>query len=932
MLAFLIVGLPSGADALVDDFEDDFWLPFTHFHLGDRALARYDAGLPRSGTRSYHVGISGWTVRDFGSAYGYALFATKGSAISEMRLSLLYASLSDTSASPWDSYAAGVSLDLLDSAYRSLGTFRYITAYRASQNAGRCAPTTADWVLGRGVALGVWDDLGRNPSADFPAAPWLSAEFVKVSIGFLCAAGLTGASYSLYFDDFAMNTAAGDADEDGIDDFEEETRLYAIALEESDVPISVPRDGDATVEIDGPRLSGTVSAGLVALDLGALSPQDLSVRLEVANAAEPSSYLLWDPGFHARTLAILSPVQFQSVRGTVDVTGSVEAGQPGSFAQLFVGGQWSATDLRYEDNTFRIAWPTDSWAEGPHRLTVKVTDGPSSSAPGPLSGEVSVLVDRTPPDLLVSAPTDGATVNGLVVVKPQAFDANGIAVLELWIDGVRADLREEEYTTFVYDTLDLPNGPHTFEVRVRDRAGNDARRSLAVYVDNGASVPPGPCLPACNLTSGTSLGDLPPALLSFQDRESLLLSGDRLRASEALRLPWRPGVAFTSTGLSVVLDLLRDPGMPEVSGMVASGLQPSSLSQIGAWRIVVNSHGPGSSGVIRGASVLLALRTLPGAADTDADGVSDGAERAMGKTLPVVADLDDDGLSDGRELGPQTVFFRIDDWSGWRDLRTDPADPDGDRDGLSDWAELVPADGGLPSDPTVADTDGDGLPDGEERKTYASDPTLSDTDGDSLSDGFEVAYHEMALSVNGTSELRSVVTSPISVDSDLDDLRDEAEWNGATLSGFPTDPSDPDTDDDGLSDGDELAGRNRRPTNPLATDSDGDGLSDGVDLSPAESYTLPWKTEYEPGLIRFTQRYHALGVRGTYAGIYTYDIADGSCVFLSEHTNEATRSSDETPSNVMSVINAMFSSAGENNLTASQATYVGLESTGLSEF
>lgn len=304
----------------------------------------------------------------------------------------------------------------------------------------------------------------------------------------------------------------------------------------------------------------------------------------------------------------------------------------------------------------------------------------------------------------------------------------------------------------------------------------------------------------------------------------------------------------------------------------------------------------------------------------------------MGRTLPVVADLDDDGLSDGRELGPQAVFFRIDGWSGWRDLRTDPADPDGDRDDLSDGEELLPADGTSPSDPTVADTDGDGLLDGSERKTYASDPTLSDTDGDSLPDGFEVAAHEMPLSVNGASELRSVVTSPISVDSDLDGLQDEAEWDGAASTGFPTDPSDPDTDDDGLPDGDEIAGRNRRPTNPLVADSDGDGLSDGVDLSPAESWVLPWKTEYEPGLIRFTQRYSALGVHGTFAGIYTYNIADDSCVFLSEHTGDATRSSDETPSNVLSVINTMFSAAGENNLTASQATYVGLASTGLSEF
>ncbi|MFA5897430.1 MAG: hypothetical protein WC985_11115, partial [Thermoplasmata archaeon] len=382
----------------------------------------------------------------------------------------------------------------------------------------------------------------------------------------------------------------------------------------------------------------------------------------------------------------------------------------------------------------------------------------------------------------------------------------------------------------------------------------------------------------------------------------------------------------------MVLDLLRETSVPEVSGIVTPGLRASDLVRVSAWKLVVDSYGPSSAGTLSRASVLLASRTLPGAADTDGDGVSDGAERVIGRTIPVVADLDDDGLPDGRELAPQTVFFRIDRWSGWREIRTDPADPNGDRDGLADGEELFPADGLAPSDPTVADTDADGLLDGIERNMYGSDPTLSDTDGDTLSDGYEVVAHELHLSVDGITEARSVVTSPTLADSDMDGLRDDEEWNGAALVGFPTDPSDSDTDHDGLSDGDEIAGRNRRPTNPLSSDTDGDGLSDGVDLSPAEYWALPWKTDYEPGLIRFTQRYNALGVHGAFAGIYTYDIADGSCVFLSDHTSDATRSSKESPSDVTSMINTMFSDAGEHNLTASRATYVGLESWGLAEF
>ncbi|MFQ6116426.1 MAG: thrombospondin type 3 repeat-containing protein, partial [bacterium] len=43
------------------------------------------------------------------------------------------------------------------------------------------------------------------------------------------------------------------------------------------------------------------------------------------------------------------------------------------------------------------------------------------------------------------------------------------------------------------------------------------------------------------------------------------------------------------------------------------------------------------------------------------------------------------------------------------------------------------------TNPTVVDTDGDGLGDGEEVLTYKTDPLVADTDGDTYSDGAEVA-------------------------------------------------------------------------------------------------------------------------------------------------------------------------------------------------
>ncbi len=86
--------------------------------------------------------------------------------------------------------------------------------------------------------------------------------------------------------------------------------------------------------------------------------------------------------------------------------------------------------------------------------------------------------------------------------------------------------------------------------------------------------------------------------------------------------------------------------------------------------------------------------------------------------------------------------------------------------------------------PLLADTDADGLLDGEEVNTFGSDPLLADTDGDGLFDGDEVNVHG---------------TDPTLSDTDGDGLDD-----GEELNTFGTDPTNADWDGGGRSDGDEI--------------------------------------------------------------------------------------------------------------------------------
>ena len=110
------------------------------------------------------------------------------------------------------------------------------------------------------------------------------------------------------------------------------------------------------------------------------------------------------------------------------------------------------------------------------------------------------------------------------------------------------------------------------------------------------------------------------------------------------------------------------------------------------------------------------------------------------------------------------------------EIGTNPNDPDSDGDGLDDYLELM-----IGYDPTTTDTDNNGILDGEE-----------DLDIDSLCN-----INELILETDILSE-----------DTDGDKLKD-----GEEVYTYGTDPKNPDSDDDGIIDGDEI-NLGKDPTDP----------------------------------------------------------------------------------------------------------------------
>jgi len=234
-------------------------------------------------------------------------------------------------------------------------------------------------------------------------------------------------------------------------------------------------------------------------------------------------------------------------------------------------------------------------------------------------------------------------------------------------------------------------------------------------------------------------------------------------------------------------------------------------------------------------------------ADSDDDGIPDGDEidplvdtDGDGLVNALDPDSDDDGIHDGTELGQGCLHPDTDVTKGHcvadADLGatvTDPLVRDTDGDGVSDGEEDLDANGAVgasetdplvPGDPAPPDTDLDGLSDALEL-ALGTDPMDADTDDDGVLDGDEPNPRD---DMDGDG-----LTSALDADSDGDGLLDGTEL-GSGCESVDTDPSVcvPDAD------------LGATQTKVLAPDSDLGGKSDGEEDANHDGIVGP--CEHDP--------------------------------------------------------------------------------------
>ncbi len=179
--------------------------------------------------------------------------------------------------------------------------------------------------------------------------------------------------------------------------------------------------------------------------------------------------------------------------------------------------------------------------------------------------------------------------------------------------------------------------------------------------------------------------------------------------------------------------------------------------------------------------------------DSDDDMLSDILECNNYSTDPLSSDTDSDEMPDGWE-----ILFNL------NPLDDSDGAIDADNDLLLNVFEYMNA-----TNPNLNDTDDDGIFDGFEVLKYRTDPRNNDTDSDFMPDGWEIENYLDPLLANGY------------IDSDFDGLANLEEYEHGT------DPWEIDTDNDGLTDEQEV---HHYLTDPLKADSDGDGVIDILEL------------------------------------------------------------------------------------------------------
>jgi acyl carrier protein len=171
----------------------------------------------------------------------------------------------------------------------------------------------------------------------------------------------------------------------------------------------------------------------------------------------------------APAVSITSPAGGATVAGAVTVTATASDNVGVAGVQFFLDG----AALGAEDTAapYAASWNTVATANGSHALTARARDA-AGNVKNAAAVTVTVRNDAAPPEIRITAPAEGAVLNGIVVIAADAADDIGVIGVQFLVDGAALGAEDTSHPySATWDTAASAGGSHTLTARARDASG-----------------------------------------------------------------------------------------------------------------------------------------------------------------------------------------------------------------------------------------------------------------------------------------------------------------------------------------------------------------------------------------------------------------------------------------------------------------------------
>jgi len=181
------------------------------------------------------------------------------------------------------------------------------------------------------------------------------------------------------------------------------------------------------------------------------------------------------------SVTLITPTNGSVVSGVVPVSASAIDDRGMSRVDFYKGGVLMASDNTLPYGT---EWNTTQDVAGSHIISVQGIDIAGNL--GTASATVVTaqpLQDTQAPQVVILSPLNEATVSGKVQIKASASDSIGVALLQLYIDGLlrTSTIQSTIGLTWNVRSRSVASGAHTITVKGIDAAGNIGTASITVF-------------------------------------------------------------------------------------------------------------------------------------------------------------------------------------------------------------------------------------------------------------------------------------------------------------------------------------------------------------------------------------------------------------------------------------------------------------------